>query len=247
MKQQQTLYDVYFTGKLVDEVTPEQAQQAVAKLFKTQPAKISHLFNGQTHVLKRGLDKESALKYKSALRKAGLSILFKMSADSATNPASQASRAAATPPPASSTASASSELSVAAVGSDVLAAHEKRQFVPADIDTSNIKLSSPFLENFDQATPPPPAPDTSHISVAEVGADISEPKHPAPPLALDIDDITLAPPGALLEELHEELPELNPDTSSISLAPAGADLLEGQTKPAAPAAPDTSHIKLANN
>ncbi|WP_339670298.1 hypothetical protein [Dasania marina] len=246
MDQQQPLYDVYFTGKLVDDISPEQAQQAVAQLFKTQPAKIAHLFNGQTHILKRGLAKDAALKYKAVLRKAGLSILFKMSSDAATAPPPVTATTAAVAEPQTTAAVAEQgALTIAPVGSDVLAAHERRVVVTANIDTSNIKLSSPFLDNIEQTSATGPAPpDTSHISVAEVGANIlSEPRPEAVPLPLDIDDITLAPAGAILEELHPDLPELNPDISGISLAPAGADLLT-EKKPSAPPAPDTSHLSL---
>ncbi|WP_019529939.1 hypothetical protein [Dasania marina] len=245
MDQQQPLYDVYFTGKLVDDISPEQAQQAVAQLFKTQPAKIAHLFNGQTHILKRGLAKDAALKYKAVLRKAGLSILFKMSSDAAAAaPPVTATTANAVVPPTTAAAEQGT-LTIAPVGSDVLAAHERRVVATANIDTSNIRLSSPFLETIEPASAVAPAPpDTSHISVAEVGADmLSEPRPEAVPLPLDIDDITLAPAGAILEELHPDLPELNPDISGISLAPAGADLLT-EKKPSAPPAPDTSHLSL---
>jgi len=57
---QPQLYDVYFTGKLLDDISPDKAQASVAALFKTTPEKIAHLFNGKTHVLKRKLSKEDA-------------------------------------------------------------------------------------------------------------------------------------------------------------------------------------------
>ena len=50
MKQQQTLYDVYFTGKLVDEVTPEQAQQELLQAQQEQvvaaaPVQVEEVYN----------------------------------------------------------------------------------------------------------------------------------------------------------------------------------------------------------
>ena len=246
MSQQAQLYDVYFTGKLVDEISPEQAQASVAKLFKTTPEKIAHLFNGKTHILKRQLTKEDALKYKSVLRKAGLSILFKISAGKTAEPI------LAQPPSSTSAATQQAQtqqaggLSMAPVGTDVLTASERKPFVPANIDTSNISLSSPFSEQPSQSQAITSTPDTSHISLAAVGEDLNPNKlAQAPgPLELNLDDITLAPAGALLEELHEDVPLLNPDTSDISIAPVGADLLEGKTSTPPPSPPDTSHLSV---
>ena len=244
MTQQPQLYDVYFTGKLIDNISAEQAQLSVAKLFKTSPEKIAHLFNGKTHVLKRQLSKEDALKYKNVLRKAGLSILFKISEDSNTASSSAAPAATAESAPAEPSSQATG-LSMAPVGSDVLSASERRTFVPANIDTSDIQLLSPFDQQETATTPSATAPDTSHISVAGVGEDLN-PNRPASPAPLDLnlDDISLAPAGALLEELHEEIPLVDPDISAMSMAPVGADLLEGQVHKSPPPPPDTSHLSV---
>jgi hypothetical protein len=89
------------------------------------------------------------------------------------------------------------------------------------------------------------APDTSHISVAEVGADILAEKPPAPaPLELDIDAITLAEVGSDLEQLRSELPPVDPDTSAITLAEVGADVLAEKPPAPKPVVPDISHLAI---
>jgi hypothetical protein len=268
MNQEDVLYDVYFTGKLLDGISPQQAAQSVAALFKTTPDKIAHLFNGKTHILKKMLGKPEALKYKAALRKAGLSILFKVHAELSTKTApTSASSSKETPQAANVTNGGQNQpsaaniaqprtsdteanhspasLSLAPTGAHVLTEAETQDFVPANIDTRSIQLSSPFLEPEAISQPVPPAPDTSHIHIAALGTDLSESTEPsAQPLNLNLDDITLAPPGSQLEELKEDIPELNPDISGISIAPVGSDILaEKQERPPIPS-PDTSHISL---
>jgi microcompartment protein CcmL/EutN len=103
-------------------------------------------------------------------------------------------------------------------GSDLLKPDERRDIPDVDIDTSSIKVVSPFAEIEVDNKPIPPAPDTSHISVAEVGEDMNPNK--APPAA----DLVL-------------------DLSSFSIAEAGAALTDQKEKKAPPA-PDTSHIEL---
>ena len=254
----QPLYDIYVTGKLVEGSNPDTARQQFASLFKTSPEAAGKLLNGTPQLLKRGLSKEEALKYKGALHKIGVMVAFKA------HQAENNSTAAATPPPQPIPAEATTapvqaptekvekvqaeNWSLAPVGADVLKPGERREISAQDIDTSAIKLASVFSEPQPIERPPVATPDTSHLSVAQVGADLLEnrPTTAAPP-ELNLDGMTLAPPGSDLEQLKRPDTPVTPDISGITIAETGADLLEGQVKPTPPPAPHTDHLKLASD
>lgn len=235
------LYDVYLTGKLVDNTTVDQAAQRLAALFKSTPATMAGMLTGKPQLLKRGVDKNTALKYREALLNAGIEVAFKAQQQTAVAGATLASPPAA---PAPSTAG----LSLAPAGGDLLQPAERQPAVTANIDISALQLAPPApLPS--PAAPAVAIPDTSHLTLAAAGGDLlsaAEKQHP--PLAVPAnDDLSLAPPGALLETLHTAAEPIAPDISALSLAPAGTELLtpEQRNRPA-PAAPNTDHIKLAN-
>lgn len=253
-------YDIYFTGKLVEGYTSLQAQQQFAQLFKMTPEKAAQLFTGQPQLIKRNIDKAQALKYKQALHKAGMLTAFKAHKEQTQQQASQAAAAEkpdsasaqtapakATPQvPPKATTSVTTGLTLADTGSDILNENERQQPVQRDVDTSAIKLVSPFLEPEPaQQQPVASAPDTKHLSIAESGADLLEGHHTEwVELELDLSAIAIAPPGELLGQLEQQKAPLNPDTSQMSLAEPGADLLEGQPQKITPPAPDTSHLSI---
>ncbi|MEE8058759.1 MAG: hypothetical protein V3T17_13155 [Pseudomonadales bacterium] len=249
----QPLYDIYFTGQLVEGTDPDTAKANLARLFKSTPENVAKLFNGKPQALKHGVDKTEALKYKAALHKAGLLVAFKAhhatAAPAPSHVVANDHQAKQTTDVTTSTPASEEEeidWSLAPAGSDVLKESE-RQHVPArDIDTSNIKMVSAFVDLEPEPKKIPPAPDTSHLSAAAVGEDllIDKPEVP-PPLPLDIDNITLAPPGTELEEIRDDLPPLDPDTSALSIAAVGVDILEGEKKAPPPPAPKTDHITIA--
>ncbi|MDX1594748.1 MAG: hypothetical protein R3298_10880 [Gammaproteobacteria bacterium] len=99
-----------------------------------------------------------------------------------------------------------------------------------------------------ESAPPPPAPDTDHLSAAETGADVLEGYEPEPPPpAPNVDHLSASGDVAdLLEGVEREPPPPPPDISHLSAAEAGADVLEGYaTESPPPEAPDTSHLSTA--
>lgn len=258
-------YDIYFTGKLVEGHTSLQAQQQFAQLFKMTPEKVDSYFTGQPQLLKRNIDKAQALKYKQALHKAGMLTAFKAhqeqaslepSTETAPKPTQAAvvSTAASNPSAVTQTESVQpiqpeTKLTIAPTGSDVLNDNERRQPEHRDIDTSAIKLVSPFLDPEPINQEPinqQQAPDTSHLTIAASGVDLLEGHHSEwVELDLDLSALELAPTGTLLEQSNEEKPEINnPDISQISVAEPGADLLENQPKKITPPAPNTDHLSI---
>jgi hypothetical protein len=71
------LYDVFLTGKLAEGLGREQAAERLAQLFKSAPATMLGLLTGKPQLLKRGVDRDTALKYREALQRTGVEAAFK--------------------------------------------------------------------------------------------------------------------------------------------------------------------------
>ena len=241
-------YDIYFRGEILPGADAAQVKSAIAQIFKADAAKLATLFSGKVNTIKKSVDKATAAKYQQAFKKAGAKAVITLakeelsseipaaapvaaqqetaplsesSPESSSKPDSTADSAPDSAPdstPAIKQAIADANWDVLPSGSDLLKPDERRDIPDVDIDTSSIKVVSPFAEIEVDNKPIPPAPDTSHISVAEVGEDMNPNK--APPAA----DLVL-------------------DLSSFSIAEAGAALTDQKEKKAPPA-PDTSHIEL---
>ncbi len=135
---------------------------------------------------------------------------------------------------------------LAPAGADVLRPEERAQPVVADVDTSGLILDAPVDRLAPEAAAPPPAPDTSHLDMGEVGDTIPTlPRHETP-LNPDTDAISLTPEGTDLSDCaraEAEAPVL--DLSDMNLAPTGSDVLEEQYRRRETAtAPDTDHLSL---
>ena len=236
-------YDIYFRGEILPGADAAQVKSAIAQIFKADAAKLAILFSGKVNTIKKSVDKATAAKYQQAFKKAGAKAVITLAkqvqsseppaapvtAQQETAPLSESSPessskhdstadSAPDSTPAIQQAIADANWDVLPSGSDLLKPDERRDIPDVDIDTSSIKVVSPFAEIEVDNKPIPPAPDTSHISVAEVGEDMNPNK--APPAA----DLVL-------------------DLSSFSIAEAGAALTDQKEKKAPPA-PDTSHIEL---
>jgi hypothetical protein len=93
-------------------------------------------------------------------------------------------------------------LSIAPAEGTLLRDDERPRPITPNIDTSGIDLAD--VDDAPLAPPrptPPPAPDTSHIDIAEPGVRLGPPAAQPPPPP-DTDGLALAPPGELLQA-HE--------------------------------------------
>lgn len=248
-------YDVYLTGKLAEGLSADAAAERLAQLFKTSPQSMAALLTGKAQVLKRGVDRPTALKYRDALARAGVEVAFKTQAAApAAAPPAAAARAttaapvAAAPAPAQAIpAPASTGLSLAPAGTDVLKEDERRVIAAVAVDTSHLSVAPPGDLSSGIERPPTAAPDTSHLSVAAAGADLlSASERERPPAAVpDTEGLTLAAAGSPLETLRRDIEPINPDISGLALAPVGSDLLtEEQRRRPAPPAPNTDHLRV---
>jgi hypothetical protein len=218
-------YDIYFRGEILPEANEAEVRAAIAKIFNADDAKLSQLFSGKVNTIKKAVDKATAAKYQQAFKKAGAKAVITVAKAVAESPSAKpkmADSAAAKPqvanPELVKAKVTEENWDILPAGSDLLTLDERRNIPDANIDTSAIKMVSPFSEVEVEDKVAPPAPDTSHISVAEAGEDMN-PNRSAP------------------------LPDLELDLSEFSVADAGSPLVDKKEKKIPPA-PDTHHIKL---
>jgi hypothetical protein len=217
-------YDVYFRGEIVPGADEGVVKAAIAKIFNADDAKLKQLFSGKVNTIKKSVDKATAAKYQHAFKKAGAKAVITVAKVDSGSSISESKTTA----PLSRTSSSVSQASVPQTtevnwdvlptGSDLLTSVERRNIPDADIDTSAIRMLSPFFETEIEERVVPITPDTSHLSIAAAGEDMN-PNRAGP------------------------LPDLELDLSAFSVAKAGAPLTDKKEKKT-PLAPDTDHIKL---
>lgn len=260
MNEQQ--YDIIFRGDIVLGHQLADVKLGLQQLFKADAAKIDSLFSGRPVPLKRGLDLNSAQKYRDALIKAGAQIELVASADanltvplivkpviSTLTAAIPVANKISDQP--SAQAQTKESLSLAPVGTRLLPAEEKPTVITNRIDTSALSLRTEDGNLLDvseqqQNVAQVPVPD---FKLAEVGADLirADEKFLVPLITLDAGDWDIAELGADMINADEKeiIPSRVINVPDVGLAPAGADL--GQIKPILkPVVPDISRLHLAD-
>ena len=263
------LYNIYYAGEVLNGFDKGQVRAGLATLFKAGDETLDKLFSGSPQLLKRECDKPTALKYKQAMEKAGAKPLIKAvkqtdadpKTEQASAPQTAAERIAAlaaaadagdyqatTSPPTAPEGSADDDagLGLEPEGTEVLKPEERPEPVVADIDTSALDVE-PATDRLSAETPtPPPAPDTSHLSMGEVGESIPTLASSDTPLSPNTDALQLAPEGTDFSDCaapEPVAPDL--DLSALEVAPAGTDVLdENQRKRPDTPPPETGHISL---
>ena len=66
-----TLYDLFFSGKTTGDKEPDQVRLEVGKIFSVDNETLDRLFSGKPIRIKSGVDQDTAIKYRVALREAG--------------------------------------------------------------------------------------------------------------------------------------------------------------------------------
>lgn len=166
-------YDVVFKGALVTGASPELVKAKLAKLFKTEPAKLDHLFSGKTVTIKKGLDRAGADKYEAVLRRAGaiVDIIEMQRAESAApEPDSVAPAPQTAAPP-----QAPADLTVAEVGVTLV---ESAPVKPAEFDTTHLNLAEVGVDLVEDKPVEAPEYDLSGFSLDPPGVDLDERKPP---------------------------------------------------------------------
>ncbi len=205
-------YDIYFRGEILPEADEAQVKAAIAKIFKADTTKLAQLFSGKVNTIKKSVDKAVAAKYQQAFKKAGAKAVITLAKEPMSEPINEAAKNIA------KETTSVARWDILPSGSDLLKPDERQQVPEVNIDTSAIKMVSPFAEVDVAEKSIPPAPDTSHISVAEAGADMNPDRsEPTPDLQLDLSDYTVAEPGAELSDKKEKKIPPAPDTNHIKL------------------------------
>ena len=195
---------VVCTGKLVEGADPGEVTSNLARLFKTDPARVEILFSGKRFVIKKDLDEKTAKAYQLAMEKAGaVAQVLEQTADEEPDK-SGAARAEEAP---SETPSP---------GPDTAPGAETPSSEPEPASARAGEMSAP--EPGEQLVEPKQASlDTSHLTLAEVGATLVEARQVNPP-QYDLSGLELAPPGEDLTDPAEQQPEAQFDTSHLTLS-----------------------------
>lgn len=156
MSDDETQYDVVFRGDVAPGENIAEVKQQLAQLFKANEERIEQLFSGRPMVLKRGVNKATANRYKESLGNAGAIVTIR--------------------PAVEVVAGAKVDLSpvegfdfdVAEVGADVLAPEERRDLTPKEISTSHLSVAptgEDVLRDEDKKPFVEKDVDTSHLSL----------------------------------------------------------------------------------
>ncbi|TVO75304.1 hypothetical protein [Sedimenticola selenatireducens] len=64
-------YDIYFSGKIIEDADLTTVKQKIAKLFNAGDEQLDYLFSGVSVKIKNNIDQDTAIKYRVAFRDAG--------------------------------------------------------------------------------------------------------------------------------------------------------------------------------
>jgi hypothetical protein len=223
-------YRLIFSGELLDGQHRAVVKRRLTELLKLKDGQIEKLFSGQTVILKRGVNRETAARYQALFRKAGgqLRVKSESPAEGAAVPNAPAAEAAPSP---SAAPAESAENAKKAAGK-----------AAADIEAPDFQVQTTWF-------PPPAEPraeiDAPDYSVAAVGSDLAD-RAEAPVAKVAEVDFGLAEVGADLLTDRKEAPVLELGPLNFEVAEVGADIGTPRAADGA-VAPDVSHIALADS
>jgi hypothetical protein len=237
------LYDIFYAGKIADGFDEATVRANIEKLFKANPQTLEKLFSGKPQVIKRGADKPAAIKYKSAMEKAGAVPLIRKQADGKTNTAT------ARPEKKPEKKQTLAERLAALTGEPAPdPGTDSRQpdppASPIKQDEEGSTGASVAAAAAGAAAGPAAAGFDSSLSLAPAGSDVlrDDERQPLEELDIDTSAIQLAPEFA--ETPLEPQPEVHaPDISHLTMGDVGDDIPVLPNE-AEPVDPDTSHLSL---
>lgn len=201
-------YDLYLSGELALGCDRETAVRQLASLFKRPPEQVAQLLAGKPTRVRKGLTEEALNRYQQGFDKLGVLTEARLCQQEAGSASHIAHHAAASSEP----------LSLTPVGTPVLREHERPRPTAVEVDVSALSLSGVGSQLSESKPITAQAPDTSHLSVAEVGADLGADRDTAQP---DVDALapafTVAEPGTPLHDPQPAEPISAPDTRHLVL------------------------------
>jgi hypothetical protein len=225
--------DVVYAGVLAAGRDAAQVKSDLARLFKTDAAGIERLFSGQPVIIKKGLDPQTAEKYRVALEKAGAICEIRTHASETAPAVTSASLAAGT-----------DRLTIAPAGVILTTPVEVRPLV---FDLSAISLAEAGTDLLDhvETVTASPSFDLSGLSVAPPGIELIESRRIEPPRFPDFKDLSLAAPGTDIDPHPRTSAAILPDINGITLAPAGSAVLRPDEMRPVPLPPDLTKLGLS--
>ena len=175
-------FEVAFSGEVADGADVEQVKLKVAQMFKADEAKLAHLFSGKRVVIKKDIDRQTAVKYQTALNNAGALCEIKSLSAVKTEPAVEIVDVVEQVEPATSTlkATAPDILVEAPKAPDTDPLHISARDID-DLSASIAELGSEMQDEIQQIAAP--EVDITGLDMAPVGSDIGNKKNEdAPPL-----------------------------------------------------------------
>lgn len=197
------LFEVAFSGKIVEGANPDEVKARVGKIFNADAAMIAQLFSGKRITIKKNIDKATAVKYKTALNRAGAHCEVKLmgGAQAAPAPAQGAQKAQA---PA---AAAKPAAAPAGAGGPVSMEYETRY----DGEVAPPPQTDPLGITGDQI-------DDLSASLAPVGSELQDEYDTAPAPQIDVNGLDVAPVGSDLSSGKKQPDPPPPNTTGIELA-----------------------------
>jgi len=233
-------YRLVFSGEILEGQHRAVVRRRLAEALKLDDAQAQKLFSGSPVTLKKEVDAAMAARYQALFKKAGARLRVLplraggQQGDQSAAPSPRTAAPESTPSPASAV-SRDREAPVRGENSAGSARASTLSVVAPDELEQRLKASAPAAADIE-------APD---FSVADPGAVLGARKDAPPPRAPD-PDFSLADVGADLLEERPEAPTVALGPLEFEVAEVGATM--GDTRPrSVPAAPDTSHISLAED
>jgi len=163
----QPLFDVYFRGALLPDADPAQVRDRLAGAFGLGGAELERLFSGAPVCVKRGVDVDSAAQLRGRFRDAGALVDIRPAETARAEPPAPSPAPAPTPAPAVTEAADDGSWTLAPAGAPVSDATAPP---PPAIDTSHLSMTEPntgSLEDCRQEKPARPIGDISHLSLSD--------------------------------------------------------------------------------
>jgi hypothetical protein len=251
------LFNVVFAGEIAGKADPAAVRANVGKLFNASEAILDKLFSGQPVVIKKMVDRATAMDLRSRMKLAGANTRM-VAVDEQGRPLPADATPAAAPAPApvapaqAAAPAAAAPLSMAermkALAEQEARAAPVKPPVAAAAPAGALTLSPVGAVLGTPLPAPPPPPDIAGISMAAAGSDLltAAERPVSQPVQVDISGISMAAVGSdvLRENEKRQVVPVQVDVSGITIAPPGADL-EQIPDDRPPVNPDISHIKLA--
>jgi len=184
------LYEVAFSGAILEGADIEQVKAKVGAMFKADAAKLAQLFSGKRVVIKKNIDQATANKYKAALTNAGADCEVKSLTEVA--------------PPAPASIEKPAEQTPVAAAAPKAAPKIVSGDVPAAPKTDPLGISANDISDL-------------NVNMAPIGSDMQdEIKEVAAP-EFDMNGLDMAAPGSDLGEIKKGEAPPPPDTSGLEL------------------------------